>query len=254
MPGGVSEGGGPMFKPVQGAKLYELVIEQIESRILQGVYKPGDMLPSEKDLMTGMGVSRITVREALRILGSAGVIETMQGKGSRVLMDGFTLARQRKEQFKSYRDRFIQTTRARLMIEPEAARYAASAASPPDIERIQSAVCSGPLPGGRAVLADDSAAANFHKAIIETTGNSYLIEFFDSLLDMEMLPKGSTLITPALRSDVFSQFNEQHRKIAEAIGNHDGEFAYFYMKEHTLFVERLYLEYFSRFTGMDETS
>ena len=77
-----------MFKVVAGRKLYEQLVEQIKSMIAQGVYQKGSLLPSEKELMESTGVSRITVREALRILSQAGVIETRRGKGSYVLVDG----------------------------------------------------------------------------------------------------------------------------------------------------------------------
>ena len=61
-----------MFKVVAGRKLYEQLVEQIKSMIAQGVYQKGSLLPSEKELMESTGVSRITVREALRILSQAG--------------------------------------------------------------------------------------------------------------------------------------------------------------------------------------
>lgn len=77
-----------MFKVVAGRKLYEQLVEQIKSMIAQGVYQKGSLLPSEKELMESTGVSRITVREALRILSQAGVIETRRGKGSYVLEIG----------------------------------------------------------------------------------------------------------------------------------------------------------------------
>ncbi|MDR1418944.1 MAG: GntR family transcriptional regulator [Treponema sp.] len=229
-----------MFTIVQGTKLYEQVIEQIKSQILRGMYTSGDMLPSEKDLMTGMGVSRITVREALRLLAGAGIIETQHGKGSRVLVDGSNLTRRQNELFADYRERFLETTRARLVIEPELARYVASIASQADSERIKSAA-GAPFPDAR-----EGGAAEFHRAIVETTGNRYLVDFFGAIFDAETRPRGSTLVPPALREDVYSRFREQHRKIAEAIGEHNGEFAYFYMKEHTLFVEQMYRDYFDR--------
>lgn len=234
-----------MFKIIQGTKLYELVIEQIESLILRGVYKKGDMLPSEKDLVASTGVSRITVREALRLLAGAGIIETKHGKGSQVIIDGIDLARQKTELFKNYKECFNQAVKVRLLIEPEIARHAAAVAKPLDIERICAAVCEEPLSSGRPAWSHETAAANFHTAIVETTGIPYLIDFLGKILDTEMLPKGSTLIPPIMQREIFSQFNEQHRKIAEAIREHDGEFAYFYMKEHTLFVEQVFQSYFA---------
>ena len=64
------------YRVKTGVKLYTQVLEQVKSMIAQGVYKKGDLLPSEKELIEMMGVSRITVRKALQILSEAGVIET----------------------------------------------------------------------------------------------------------------------------------------------------------------------------------
>jgi len=82
-----------MFQVVDRPKLYEQVVEQIKNMIVQGIYKKGDLLPSEKELIEMTGVSRITVREALRLLNEAGVIETHKGKGSFVVVDGSELVR-----------------------------------------------------------------------------------------------------------------------------------------------------------------
>ena len=81
-----------MLKKVTGTTLYEQVMDQIREMIVTGVYQKGDMLPSEKELMQLTGVSRITVREALRMLAEVGIIETRQGKGSFVAVDGWSLA------------------------------------------------------------------------------------------------------------------------------------------------------------------
>ena len=59
------------MKKINGtSKLYEQVLAQIESMILQGDFKKGDMLPSEKEIIDMTGVSRITVREALKKLSA----------------------------------------------------------------------------------------------------------------------------------------------------------------------------------------
>jgi len=66
---------------IKPKRLYEQVIEQIENQYKQGNLKLGDMLPSERELSTELGVSRGTLRDAFRILESQGVIETRPGGG-----------------------------------------------------------------------------------------------------------------------------------------------------------------------------
>lgn len=105
------------YRVKTGVKLYTQVLEQVKSMIAQGVYKKGDLLPSEKELIEMMGVSRITVRKALQILGEAGVIETRKGKGSFVAVDASELAPASMD-LKKYCESFVQATQARLLLDP----------------------------------------------------------------------------------------------------------------------------------------
>ena len=97
------------------------------------------MLPSEKELMEMTGVSRITVREALRILSETGVIETKKGKGSFVLIDS-SYFRQDRAYDQAYRKVFLEATRVRMYLEPEVVRDVALNASEADIESIHAAL------------------------------------------------------------------------------------------------------------------
>ena len=65
--------------------LYEQVFNRIKDSVRSGEYKKGDLIPSEKELMELMGVSRVTVRQALKMLSDSGIIETRKGKGSNLL-------------------------------------------------------------------------------------------------------------------------------------------------------------------------
>lgn len=73
------------FKKVKRARLYEEVANQMKQAIYDGQLKPGDKLPSERDLCDLFGVGRPTIREAMRILSIMGLIEIGTGvKGSTV--------------------------------------------------------------------------------------------------------------------------------------------------------------------------
>jgi len=72
----------PNFKPVQNTTLPEAVAEQIMGRIAAGQLKPGERLPTEPELMELFGVGRSTVREALKSLSLAGLIETRRSAGT----------------------------------------------------------------------------------------------------------------------------------------------------------------------------
>lgn len=67
------------FSPVQKVNAYEIIVGQVEQAISDGAYSAGDRLPSERQLMADFGVSRATVREAMRVLQATGVIESRPG-------------------------------------------------------------------------------------------------------------------------------------------------------------------------------
>ncbi|QGU95765.1 FCD domain-containing protein [Clostridium bovifaecis] len=71
-----------MFTPIKNTKVYEQVINQIKTMIQDGTLKRGDKLPSERDLVEQLGVSRASIREALRVLEIVGLVECKQGEGN----------------------------------------------------------------------------------------------------------------------------------------------------------------------------
>src|SRR6201996_4500892 len=70
--------------PIRRSKLHELVSQKIEDMIRSGELKPGDQLPSERDIMTAFGIGRPAVREAFLSLQSKGFIATESGRRARV--------------------------------------------------------------------------------------------------------------------------------------------------------------------------
>lgn len=68
-----------MFKPVKQSKAYQDVVEQIQDSIMAGTLKAGSLLPAERELKEQFGISRGTLREALRVLEQKGLIEIRTG-------------------------------------------------------------------------------------------------------------------------------------------------------------------------------
>jgi GntR family transcriptional regulator, transcriptional repressor for pyruvate dehydrogenase complex len=73
-----------MFTQVKIRKISEEVFRQIKDAIVKGDLKPGERLPTERQMMVQMGVSRVPIREALKLLENMGFITTVQGGGSYV--------------------------------------------------------------------------------------------------------------------------------------------------------------------------
>ena len=115
-----------MMEPVVSPAIYELIAERISRQIHLGIYLPGDRLPSERTLAQQLVVSRVTVREALRVLEGKGYIESQRGAsgGPLVLAQHLSPARLR-ELLREQLERFINILDYRLANESASARLAA---------------------------------------------------------------------------------------------------------------------------------
>ncbi|MGA9925356.1 MAG: GntR family transcriptional regulator, partial [Isosphaeraceae bacterium] len=69
----------PIFEPIKPTRAHEAVLAQLQRKILKGELAPGDRLPSEREMMETFGVSRPTVREALRVAESLGLVAVRHG-------------------------------------------------------------------------------------------------------------------------------------------------------------------------------
>src|SRR5262245_46503853 len=68
-----------LFSPVSLGRVSQVIVDQIRALIHQGRLRPGDRLPSERELCSRFGVSRVTVREALRVLEAGGLVDIRVG-------------------------------------------------------------------------------------------------------------------------------------------------------------------------------
>lgn len=235
-----------MLQKVTGAKLNEQVVEQIKSLVAEGIYKKGDMLPSEAELMSLTGVSRITVREALKKLAEVGLIETKRGKGSFVIIDSNELQEpsSKVEDRDNYKKNFQWSSDARMILEPEIARQAALQATEEDIVELEKYLFNKNKKG----IYTEAVFDGFHRKLVEITKNQLLLEFFDHLFEIEDSKHLSVILLPPDKQKIVSKtLHEQHCRIFETIKRHDGEFAYFYMKEHLRYTKEEYANYFKLF-------
>jgi DNA-binding GntR family transcriptional regulator len=147
--------------PLPIASVVDQVYEAIRERITSGSLPRGDRIHQE-DLAEELGVSRTPVREALRRLAAEGLVEMRTNRGARVADVN------RREMNAAYQ--------ARLVIEPGAARLAAKQRLPGPLQRMQDA-----LAAQRRAVPDvgKSFEANreFHLALVQASGNEYLMQF-----------------------------------------------------------------------------
>jgi len=125
------------FKVINKKSTLEIIIHQIKSQIKKGILKPGEKLPSERELADQLGVSRASVREAIQALAFSGYLEVIQGKGTYIL----EMATQYDKivnffsEFSNYSLDYLME--ARIMLEGEFARLAALNASQEEIDVIE---------------------------------------------------------------------------------------------------------------------
>jgi len=170
-----------MFKRVtRQPRMYEEVARQIEEAILADHHRPGEQLPSERDLIERFEVSRAVIRESLKVLAEKGLIEVKPGKGAFVREPESASASGALKLFlrRQRDDRFSQNlVEVREMIEEQAASLAATRATKEDVEKMEAALAEMEAEKGnseRFARAD----LRFHLLLAEATHN----ELFTILL------------------------------------------------------------------------
>lgn len=149
--------------------------------IVGGKFRPGDLLPRESDLMIEFGVSRTSVREAIKVLAAKGLIETRQKVGTRVrpkelwnIFDTDVFAWQTATGIGD--DILRDLLEIRQVVEPAAARFAASRAGLDDIARIERA-CRAMAEAASDPAAYTKADVAFHMAVFAASKNLLLHGF-----------------------------------------------------------------------------
>ncbi|HTD47135.1 MAG TPA: GntR family transcriptional regulator, partial [bacterium] len=131
------------FRPVRLTRASDEVVRQIKARIFGSRLPPGAQLPSEKDLAEQFGLSRITIRDALRVLESEGLIDIKVGARGGAFVSRPSARRVSESLTNLLRLRQItiqELTEARLAVEPSVASLAAQRATAEDIAAMEQAV------------------------------------------------------------------------------------------------------------------
>lgn len=205
------------------APLVEASIEKIRDLIVSGKLAPGERLPPENDLAGLLGSSRSTVREAVRALVMARVLDVRRGDGTYVtslrpelLLQGFGFAVDLMSD-----ENFLEIVELRRVLEPPAAGIAAMR-----INSEQVAALNQALDDMRAAVGDENALAvcdeRFHHIVADATGNQSLATLLKGLLGRTVRARiWRGLSEPGVSSVTVAQ----HEQIADAIGRRDGALA-----------------------------
>ena len=226
--------------PIQKRKLADDVRERLMEMIESGELSPGDVLPSEREMMEGLGVGRPAIREAMQALERAGLIQIRHGERARVAEP--SIGRMIDQMSDSMKHLLVHSSAslenlkdARLTFELEMARRAAERAGPADIEALTRTVDAQEACFGNAAefrLVD----GRFHREIAALSGNPIWPALSDALfrwlndfhVDLVSVP-GKERLTLA-----------EHREIIEAIAGGDPDAAARAMRDHLTRANDLY--------------
>ena len=130
------------LKPVSRTSLSDGIVDQITHLITSGALKPGERIPSEKNLCQQFGVGRTSVREALRSLSGIGILESRAGDGTFVSANTDRCMERAFQWGLLLKGKALQDlVETRLMLEPHAAGLAATKAQPDNLAKLEAAIC-----------------------------------------------------------------------------------------------------------------
>lgn len=196
-------------------------IEQIKSMILHGDLKPGDRLPPEKELADDLGLSRSSLREAIKALVFIRLLDVRQGDGTYVtslepkfLLEALSFALDIHDD-----SSLLDIFEVRRILESQATGLAAKAATAADVAalRAESAEVAAHSNNWELLVEHD---VRFHKMITNLAGNSYMASLIDGLTSKTVRARVWRVIT---QEGVVERTLQEHELIIDAIeaGNAD---------------------------------
>ncbi len=228
------------FERLHVMPAYKMVSGAIEERIVRGELKPGTQLQTEQALAEQFGVNRSTVREAIRQLEQEGLIERGGGKRLHVTMPGVHDAAPRAARaLVLHHVTFEELWQVALVLEPEAARLAALAATPADLEDLQASLerlrAHEQKQGSAQAHADIDI--EFHALVARISGNRALMLAREP---MNLLYQPSLVRLHGLLPQMTQRNLQAHQHIVDAIAARDADLAHAWTRKHIADFQRGY--------------
>lgn len=220
---------------------YQQVANQLRALILAGRLRPGDRLPNESELSAHFGVSRSTVREALRVLSSRDLVETSRG-----VTGGTFVARINPDRVRDYLETSLglmtgaedvtalEMLEAREILEVPAARLAAERADPGIIEAMRKGIDREKDSRGRGSKFEEHR--NFHELVVEAADNE-LLSVMNQPVFMVLRAR---FLRPDIQPGFWATVDEDHEEILACIARGDGEGAGAAMRAHLARIKPAY--------------
>jgi GntR family transcriptional regulator, transcriptional repressor for pyruvate dehydrogenase complex len=214
----VGEAGVTGIEPIDFAAAYEVVTERIRRAIHIGSYLPGDKLPPERSLAQQLGVSRTTVREAIRVLEGEGYVVSRRGaSGGIIVLDQAENEERLRPLLAEKLPEIEEGFDYRVAVEGAAARLAAERRTDEDLAILQDAydVMRADRETQRFRAADNA----FHLAIADAARNRLMRQAIEDARAEMWVP------IDRLIDRVFTTANRHHKQILDAIRDRDPDAA-----------------------------
>ncbi len=219
------------FAPVNTQNLSHLIAQRLTQAIREEKIKPGEKLPSEKELMALFQVGRSSVREALHSLVVSRLVEVRPGKGYYIRQHSETLCGEELVQFVISEKDFLNVMEARERIEPEIALLAAQRALPEDLRRLEEAYAEieQSMAQGKYYYTGD-----IHLGITRAAHNPVFVRIMEALLPLfPCRVRGRTI-------PVDTELG-LHRKLIDGLRTGKGRTMHRLMREHLQVTREFYV-------------
>jgi GntR family transcriptional repressor for pyruvate dehydrogenase complex len=225
------------FQPIKPKKVSTQIAEQIRSSILSGEFAPGDKLPPERELAEMFGVSRPSVREALNVLASSGLVMSYQGGGTVVMsLVETSSTNSLSELIRVQQDRALDVIEVRKCMESWTVWYAAQRALPDDIRRMEE-IIAGMKQNLELNQPSEDLDANLHIVIARATHNVVWLHLMQSLFDAMKEFQRSVWRAVYLTLEDHLLLFEHHSAIVAAIKAKNPQTAREALVQHLTFAE-----------------
>ena len=234
-----------MFRPARVRRTFEDVIDQIVEAIHAGDLQSGDRLPSERVLATVMGISRPTLREAIRTLSESGIVEVKPGPGGGMFVRSDHVPAEVLHKGVEFRmSEVANVLEARRVLEPRVAQLAALRATERDFEAMQKSIeaMQRVVDSHRESQNFDERVVQldirFHIAMARATQNETVLGLMRTLLRKLEIGMHYSLRQPGDREEAVSL----HVQTLKALMSGDPEAVAVTMDEHLSFLEKRWEE------------
>lgn len=217
------------FQPIKIKKIYEEIVEQLKEMISNGELKPGQKLPSERDMAESLGVSRASVREALTTLEAIGILDIRPGEGTFVRETSVSATFAPLAMvLEMEQNPGGQLMEVRRVLETEMAALAAQRATEEDLNNIQTIL--NHMKTAKTISQAVEADLRFHFSIAEATHNTILLRIMNTVADL--MHNTFRVQREELFADNGAEIISEHEAIYNAIRDRNSETAKSKMLQH----------------------